>query len=145
MANPVKGEVSFDALGQTWTGVLSTNARCEIEEAFGRGFAGLVMDAFGEGASDERLTPEQMADPEAVRAAALDRATRMNIRYVRGFLFHAIRQYHPAVSANEAGFIIDEIGMGRAFELVSAMINRTEPPAEAGAEGKAPPAPKRKN
>lgn len=142
--NSIKGEVGFTALGQQWTGVLNTNARCEMEDAFGRGFASLVIDAFGLGASDEQPSAEQASDPEALQRFALERAKRMNIRFLRGFLFHALRQRHPNVTSNDVGFIIDEIGNAEALSLVDRLLSNSEPEADASAEGKGSPAPKRK-
>lgn len=136
MTNPIKGEVGFDWRGQSWKMVLNTNARCEMEAAFGRGIGGMALDAFGLKASNEAPT----GDGEDALKAQM--AANIQLRYVRGFMFHGLRQFHPDVTINDVGFMIDDLGAGEALNLVDAMFAVSEPEPAAGAtsaEGKAKP------
>lgn len=136
MANPVKGEVAIEALGQKWTAVLNTNARCEMEAAFGCGFAALVLDAFGGAAADELVEASKSGNvEEAIRAVSINRARRMQVRYLRGFLFHALAQNHPSVTINDVGFMIDELGVPAAMEIVGDLLDVSSPQPEEGEEG----------
>jgi hypothetical protein len=56
MTNPVKGEVHFEARGQSWTFKLGTNAQVLIETKTGMTMVKFVKDRFEDlGAADVRL------------------------------------------------------------------------------------------
>jgi hypothetical protein len=95
MANPHRGEVSFEAEGRTYTMVFNTNTICELEEETGQ-----TIQALG----------GQLANP--------------GMRLVRQIVWAGLRKYHPGLSMAEAGDVIDAVGaaqigeiIGRAFTL----------------------------
>ncbi len=44
MTNPVRGDLTFSALGKEWKIKLGTNAMCEVEAELGRGFDELTRN-----------------------------------------------------------------------------------------------------
>ena len=133
MSDP-KGVVTFTARGAERKLVINTNVQCAMEDAWNRGFAAIVLDAF------PQLTPEDANDPEKVREAA----RKMEVRYVRSFLFHGLRPHDEAISINEVGFIMDEIGVERSMELIGDALAVAAPEVDTDevAEGKDSPPPK---
>ena len=135
MANALKGEVAFAALGQQWTGALTINARCAVEEAHDRGFMAVALDALGE--SGGGAIPAD-GDAAALVAFSVDRAQRINLRFVRSLLFHALRERHGDVTVEQVGQMIDELGEAEALGVVSAMVNRSSPQGEGEKAGRVP-------
>lgn len=90
MANAQKGEVSFEALGQTWTMKLGTNAMCELEDLTGKGIIEI-----GEMFEDERT---------------------FTLNMLRQMFFCSLLDHHENVSLRKAGSLVDELGMGEAIE-----------------------------
>lgn len=106
MGNKHRGEVSFEAMGQTWRLRYGTNALCEIEAAFGEGI-------------NATLAKLQSDDP--------------SIRTMRTIMACGL-----GVSGDEAGDIMDEIGMERSGELIGQAMTLAFPQPEANAgNGKA--------
>lgn len=92
MANPVKGEVAFEAAGRPYTLSFSVNALCELEEALGLSVA--------------RIS-EVMGDDNSV-----------SLRNVRALVWAGLRDHHPEVTQVEAGRLIDAVGIAEAVGLV---------------------------
>jgi hypothetical protein len=90
MANPHRGEVSFEADGKTWTMVFTTNAICELEAETGES-----IHAFG-----SKLDAPSM-------------------KMVRVMVWAALRPRHPEITIEAAGDIMDAIGVEKAGNLVS--------------------------
>lgn len=132
MANPIKGEIGFTALGQQWVAVFDTNAQCGLEDAFGKGLTAIILDHFeGLGGAVDK------DDPEQVRAAA----RKVEVRVIRAILFHSLRGHHPQIDINLVGKIIDELEMSGAVKLLGDIMTgslATEDDIGGGTEGNAP-------
>lgn len=92
MANPVKGEVAFEAAGKTYTLSYSVNALCALEEAAGEGVTQIAA---------------RMGDPQGLRLAM-----------VRSLFWAGLRDHHPEVTVEECGRLMDGVGLDKAGELV---------------------------
>lgn len=99
MANAQKGEASFEALGQTWTIKLGTNAMCEIEDR-----TELSINKIG-----EKLN-----------------GAGFSMKLMRTVFACGMIDHHPDITDRTVGDILDEIGfeaasdiMGRAFTIAT--------------------------
>lgn len=92
MANRSKGEVSFEANGQSYTMRFSANALCELEDALDMGVTAVAI---------------QMSSPENLR-----------MRTVRAVLWAGLRDHHPNITQQEAGELVMEITFPKALELI---------------------------
>lgn len=92
MANPVKGEVAFEAQGKRYVLSYSVNALCALEDEIGESVIALSakMQA-GEGAS---------------------------IRMIRTIFRAGLTDHQGEVTENEAGDIMSELGVAHASGLV---------------------------
>jgi hypothetical protein len=111
VANPVKGEVPFEASGQTYTLLYDFNAICAVEEVFD-----LPITEIG----------KKMAD--GMRAGDL-----------RKLIAAGLQQHHPGVSDLQAGEIIGAIGAQVAAEKLAEAMQAAFPQAWGDASGKARP------
>ncbi len=148
MANPLKGEVEFTALGQQWRAVLDTEAKIAVEDHYGKGFVSIIMDALGEDAADES-SPGPTASVEERRAYLLNKMARMRLGYQRAILHAALSRHHPAVKLADVSAIIDDKQASEMVELLATLLYRSNAQGDgvdksASAEGKASPAPKPK-
>lgn len=84
MANRKRGEVSVEALGETYIMRLGTNQICELEDDLKMGINQIV---------------ERLNDPE-----------RMELKFMRALVFHAVIWGKPATK-EDAGDLIDAVGM----------------------------------
>lgn len=125
-ANPIKGEVTFDWQGTSYTMVLNTNARIGMEGAYGRGFASIALDALGVSGAAE--LPADATELQQILA----QAKTMEIGHLRQFMFHALRANHPDVDINQVGFMMDDLGLAEVTEMVRDMIALSEPAPVAG-------------
>lgn len=98
MANKHRGEVSLQALGQTWKLRFSTNSLCELEEQAGEPLQSLAG---------------KMDNPETARIGTL-----------RAILWAGLLDNHEGITLRQAGDIIDDLGtadagakIGEAFQL----------------------------
>ncbi|WP_315920440.1 hypothetical protein [Mesorhizobium sp. SP-1A] len=107
MANRERGEVAFDALGQSWTLKLGTNAMCEIEDATGKTFSEV-----GELMGDQK---------------------RVTIKLMRTVFWGALREQHEDVTIKQAGAVIDDIGMQEAGRLIGEAFQAAMPEQKEGA------------
>lgn len=88
MANPIKGEVSFESSGKTYTFRLGINSQVMLEERLKMSVQKYIREHGDDlGAGDIRL------------------------------LFYAGLHQHHHLSEEEAGNLIDEIGVARAAEI----------------------------
>lgn len=93
MANPHRGEVSFDVAGKTYTLSYSINALCELEEA---------------------------ADLSVNQVAALfDKPDRIRLTQARLLFWAGLRDHHPEVTVIEAGALMNDFGVIDALGLVA--------------------------
>lgn len=100
MANPIRGEVEFEAQGKVYTLRFSYNAMVEIEEKAGKPFPAISAE---------------LTDPEKV-----------SLKTLRLMFWGALRDRHPDVTVEQSGELIDAAGgMIAAVELVSKALERT--------------------
>jgi hypothetical protein len=90
MANPLKGEVSIEVDGETYTLVYSLNTLCEIEDKLG----GAVSDIASLGASGRRWNT------------------------LRTVFWAALQDYHPEITLQQAGRMVSAMGLTKADEAV---------------------------
>lgn len=91
MANAQKGEVSFEALGQSWTIKLGTNAMCEIEDR-----TGMSINKIGDKLNGDGFTMKLMRTV-----------------FVCGMLDH-----HEGITDRDVGNILDDIGFEQASDVM---------------------------
>lgn len=91
MANAQKGEVSFEALQQSWTIKLGTNAMCEIEDRTGQS-----INKIGEKLNGDGFTMKLMRTV-----------------FVCGMLDH-----HDVITEKMVGDILDDIGFEKASDIM---------------------------
>lgn len=116
MANRVKGEISFEAEGKTWTLVFSVNALCELEAATGKTVAAIAAEA---------------GDPE-----------RMSLGLLRSMVWAGLTDRHGGeVDVKRAGALMTAIGaqavgekVGEAFSLAFPATKGGEPDPRTGAK-----------
>lgn len=110
MVNDIRGEVGFDALGQTYTLKFGNGAVRHIENETGMSFAqvGAVL-----------------SDPEKATMTVLTVA------------FHgALRRHHPGLTLDDVDDIIDAVGPEAAGRLLGEAVALTYPPQAKGEAGK---------
>lgn len=132
MANPLKGEVSFEARGKTWTLLLNSNAQCELEEHTGRGILDLATELESWGPPIDPKSRKPVAETPVEQLARLK---RINIRSVRTMLWGALREKHPEIDVKEAGNLIDDMGgpiVAVAKVLEAFALGLPEPPEDGG-------------
>lgn len=106
MANDIRGEVGFDALGQSYTLKFGNGAVRHIENETGMTFAQVGV---------------ALADPEKATLTVLTVA------------FHgALRRHHPELSLDDVDDIIDALGSERAGKLLAEAVVLAYPPAPKG-------------
>lgn len=115
MANRERGEVTFDACGQTWVLRYSTNALCALEGAIGKGALAAA---------------NEMVEPGSVQMSTL-----------RAMMWAALSERHPAVDLKKAGELIDALGFVEAGAKLGEAFQLTFPVADedAGEPGKPNP------
>jgi len=86
MANRERGEVGLTVGAQTYRLKLTINAMCEIEDALS--------------------TPDQRVS----FTAFLERLSENSVRDMRLVLWGALREYHPEVTLEGAGTLIQQLG-----------------------------------
>jgi hypothetical protein len=97
LANKNRGEVSFEANEKSYTMRFSANALCELEDVLNMG----VNDV-----------AEQMSKPKNLR-----------IKTVRGIFWAGLRDYHPEITIQQAGELIQDITLPRCLELIGKAFN----------------------
>lgn len=101
MANPLRGEASFEAQGQVWTMVLDFNTLVSLEKETGS----TLQELF------ELLKPE-----------------RLSLGTIRSFFKCSLEENHGDVTDREAGNLIGEIGIEKAATLLSEAVNDMQAP-----------------
>lgn len=104
MANREKGEVSLSVGGKPYTLVLTTNAMVQLEDLFST--------------ADKELTFQQV----------LEKVSAGSVRHIRGFVWAALQEHHPAMTVKDAGEFITEAGGLIAFSAqLQALTESTTP------------------
>jgi hypothetical protein len=109
MANPHKGELSFEADGKTYTLVYSNNALVELEDKLNRGIVDLTTEM--------SLWAQ---DPTKIRLGLL-----------RAVFWAAFIEHHPEVDLKAAGELITKVGgVAEVTSLVGEAFARAFPDPE---------------
>lgn len=103
MANAVRGQVSLEAGGTTYTLCLSTNALCELEDATGESVAAITERMNGSG---------------------------VHMKTVRVLVWAALQDHHPDIDLKGAGNVITAAGMKATMEAVGKAFELAFPVAE---------------
>lgn len=106
MNNPVRGTMTVEALGKSWTLKLSTNAMCEIEDRLEKG-----IDQIG---------------------VILQDQSQGRMKLFRLIVWAALTDHHPDVTERDAGEIIDEVGMENIMSLIQKLMTLAMPDAKKG-------------
>lgn len=104
MANPHKGEVTFEAGGKTQTLVLNTNAICNLEDDLQIGITEIA----------QLLQAGRMSIVRATFRAGLVNGSADG----------------PGLTLLEAGEVVDDVGFLRAVELIQQALERAFPNQE---------------
>ena len=105
MGNPHKGEVEFTVGKKVYTLHFSINAMCELEEAMGgAGITELAM---------------QMSDP-----------SKFKLKDMRTMFWAGLRDHHEAMTAQDAGRLMNDLGMMEAMNLVAKAFTLAFPAVE---------------
>lgn len=146
-ANPIKGEIAFDALGQRWIAVSGFLARVQIEEEFDEP-AGAVIGRLLFLAADS-INPDEVAalggdqaalarvSAEPERLTMLAAKAREISNKVRSSeiakMFGALLSFaHPDVDERTVLLIINDLGDRRTGEIIGLAVAAAQPPAEVG-------------
>lgn len=108
MANAKRGQVSFAALGQTFTLQFTANALCGLETAAG------------------------IKAPELPMILAAPSVTML--RYLMQF---GLISHHPHITADKAGEVMDEVGFKAAAEAIGRALELAFPSDEPADQGEA--------
>lgn len=130
MANPHKGEVSFDVDGVTYTLHYSTNAYCELEDLLGRGFGDIAMEMQS---WSPPLGPDKKPLPETAEVAQ-KRIGKIKLSLMRAVFWAGLRDRHPDITVRQAGDLMSDMGGGGpVMEQVSRAMAAAMPDEAAGA------------
>lgn len=101
MANAARGEVAFGDTGLTLR--FTTNAQCEFEDAAGIGFI-KALKSFDGGEPPHRI--------------------------MRAMVWAGLRESKPGLKIEDAGTLIDDVGLQQTMEFVGAAIKAAYPDAD---------------
>lgn len=108
MANPIKGEVSFESEGRQFKLVYNYNALCELEDLLGVGV---------------NQINDLLADTK-----------KMKLSTVRAVFWAGLREHHPEIDIRRAGEMITQLKVP-AIELVAKGLQLASPDPEAKGKG----------
>lgn len=114
MANDIRGEVGFQALGKDWTLKLGNGAVRHVENATGKSFPQIGRE---------------LGDSETASVTLLTQV-----------FWAALKTHQPDVKLDDCDEIIDEIGHARAGDLLGQAFMLMQPKATEGGEGRPPKA-----
>ncbi len=114
MANPHKGEVSFEVAGVAYTLSFSTNALCELEAHLDLGINEIT--------------------------ALLGDVRKMRLRNVRAVFWAGLLDHHPGITVMKAGELAGHLKLPKVIELISNAFALAFPDDDAGGD-KNPPVP----
>ena len=123
MANRQRGEAALEIDGTTYTFVLNTNALVDLQQLF---------------STRDQITPWE----EIVRLAEAG-----SLAHVRGVIWAALRKYHPEITVEGAGDLIDKAGGIQPLSSAMEVVGESTTPdpkdldaLQAGATGNPPKA-----
>ena len=105
MANPHRGEVSFDLDGQTYTLSFSANALCELEDLLNLGVNEITV--------------------------RLSQSDKVRIKTVRAVFWAALTDHHPDITVKDAGVLLTRLTVAKAIDLIAQAFSRAFPDQEA--------------
>ena len=115
MANPFRGEASFDIEGKAFRVRFSWNAAAEYEEAAGKALSDALLDIARE---------------------------KLSARSLRAMLWAGLQEHHPDVTLRQAGEMIDAMGRAEAQRVMGVALRyffpELDPDDQAGAEADPP-------
>lgn len=114
MANRLKGEIGFEALGKSWTLRYSANAMCELEAALDKPIGEIVG-----------------------MLRAMQSESGASIRTLRTVFWGGLSDIHDGLTEKDAGEIITEIGFDRTGQLIGEALALAFP--DSSAAGVRPP------
>jgi hypothetical protein len=127
MANPHRGEVSFEANGKIWTLRYSANALCALEAELDRGILDIAaeMQSWGPPLGADGKPLDETADQVAARAR------RVRLSFVRALFWAGLTEDAPHLTLAHAGDLMTEIGgLQVAVSLVVDAFAKAFPDAE---------------
>lgn len=111
MANPLRGEASFEVEGETYRVHYTWNAAAEFEEAAGRPLSDALLDIARE---------------------------KLSAKSLRAMLWAGLQEHHPEVTLKEAGRLIDRMGRREAQRVMGVALRYFFPELERQEGGDAP-------
>lgn len=113
MANKVKGEFEFEAMGQTWRGRLDFNVIEQLEERFDLDMQALFQEI----------------------------ALRPRIKYLKGIFLFALQKNHPDLTYDKIGDVLQDVvstqGLAGVAAIMSAAQKASFPEDDKGAGAEA--------
>lgn len=109
MANPYRGETSFDVGGKTYTLQFNSNACAELEDLLARGIVSIVQEIMSWSTEPERIS----------------------LKLFRALLWAGLRKHHRGMTVEMAGDLLDEAGgMLALMPPVSEAFSKTWPESD---------------
>ena len=135
MANPQRGEVSFESGGKTYILRYSANALCALESELDRGILDIAaeMQSWGPPLGADGKPLDETADQAAARAR------RMRLSLVRALFWAGLIDDAPHLSLAQAGDLITAIGGLQAALVLVVDAFAKAFPDDAGTKGARPP------
>lgn len=106
MANKQRGEISFEANGQTWTMKVGTHAMCEIEDATGKTIAEI--------------------------GNLMGNTKTASMKLLRAVFWGSLQHHHEGISMKDAADLIDEIGADVAGQKIGEAFSIAFPKSKGG-------------
>lgn len=106
MANKERGEVSFDALGKTWTMKIGTDAMCAMEDKAGKGISEIAAELGG---------------------------ASVKLSTLRLLIWAGLQHHHEGLSLKECSEIIDDFGVAEIGPIVGQAFQAAFPKKDADA------------
>lgn len=106
MANPVKGETTFEARGKKYTLVYSANAYASLEEELNCGIFEIYdrLNSWSPPRDAKGKPKHETAEQTAARMAGV------RIGFARAVFWAGLLDRHPEITIREAGDLMSEVG-----------------------------------
>jgi hypothetical protein len=126
MGNPEKGEVSFQAGGETYTIVFSNNAWCVLEAHLDRG----ILDIYSEIESWAPKTDAKGKPIPETKEQEQARVKRIKLGFCRALFWAGLIDRHPDLTVKQAGEIMTSAGgLLPVMNLITTGILHSQPEA----------------
>ncbi|MFN3584835.1 hypothetical protein [Phenylobacterium sp.] len=107
VTQPARGEVTFEADGRTWRLLFATNALCRLEA--------------------------QVDDADEIKRLVGDLDETPQFNTVRAAVWAALQDNHPGLSFDDAGRLVDHVGLRAMGSKIGQAIALAWPEAKVGA------------